>query len=132
MKYSYVDAIKRTEQFLVYLANPGVVATIYDWLEGDRNEISLKKRPFVGVRVAEVCFSSGRGASTFMQSDMPWGIAVCGQAERCILSLIEDWDEEMPGEINSEFERLAFLINGGEAAKLIPDDVYPGKWGGVG
>jgi hypothetical protein len=44
-------------------------------------------------------------------------VAFCGQVERCILALVEGWNEDTSeydgiiyGEGDGEFDRLAFLI----------------------
>jgi hypothetical protein len=95
-KLEYAEAIEYTERWLadnvldaVAIAN-GVQCSIYDYHDG--NADNLKKRPWTGVRVAEVSFHTKGGGSSFMQVDMPWGVAVCGQVERCILALVEGWN----------------------------------------
>lgn len=103
---AYDDAIEYTENWLAENAltqderDRGVECRIYDYHDG--NAGGLKKRPWTGVRVAEVSFHiPGRGGGSYMQVDAPWGIAVCGQVERCILALIENWNEDAQIKVKS-------------------------------
>lgn len=89
---SYVDAIHHVERWL----NENHAEAGYTWRIWDyhgRDETRLSDRPWVGVRVAEVSMSDGRSGAAYMQSDLPWGLAVCAQVERCILALIEGWNQ---------------------------------------
>lgn len=111
---SYADAIGHVEGFLLTALaaefSPNVEVKVYDYFDGD--ETKLAKRPWVGVRISEVSFHvRGVGGSSYMQVDQPWGIAFCGQVERCILALIENWNASGQEETDQEFERLQFLID---------------------
>src|ERR1700757_1183717 len=83
----YVEAIPYVEKFLAETVKlpDGWVCNIYDYFDGDADvgPHSLNDRPYVGVRVAEVSFHTTNGGSSYMQTDIPWGIAFCGQVERC-------------------------------------------------
>jgi len=87
-----------------------IKVAIHDYYDGSAAE--LTRRPWCGIRVAEVSFHDERGGGSYMQVDAPWGIAVCGQVERCILALIEAWnDSAAPSfETDEEFERLRDLL----------------------
>lgn len=104
----------------------GFACKVHDYHDGDEN--SLIERPWTGVRIAEVDFTNGTSGATYMQVDQPWGIAYCGQVERCVLALVENWnrnpttsDGEEYGETDEEFGRLALLIE--EARKIPPTAV---------
>lgn len=107
----YAEAVAYVENFLGEIAlsdearADGYVCTIYDYFDGE--PAKLAGRPWVGIRVAEVAFHKPRSGASYMQVDVPWGIAVCAQVERCLLALIEGWDNETA----EEFERLAFLFD---------------------
>lgn len=135
----YADAIAYVEKFFFdhaltdeFRALCGAKATIYDYF--DRDPDKLAARPWVGVRVSEVAFSYSQpdraGGASYMQADQPWGVAFCGQVERCILALVEGWnqhehesestwdyDPELFGEGDEEFDRLQALI---DAAAAVP------------
>ncbi len=92
---------------------------IYDYL--NRNPRGLAERPWVGVRVSEVAVSNNTSGGCYMQVDAPWGIAICGQIERCVLALIENWNQDAEyvdkdggyvdgAETDEEFWRLAHLV----------------------
>jgi hypothetical protein len=76
----------------------GILTSIYLW----------PPRPQAGVRVAEVAFSNERGGAAFMQSDIPYGMAVCAATERAILAHLEGWDDE---EIAYQMEILDLALN---------------------
>lgn len=63
-----------------------------------------------GPRVAEVGWTSDdrRSGWTFMQGDVPWGLAVCAQVERVLITemYLEDSDET-----ENEVGRLLWLLN---------------------
>lgn len=85
---------------------------------------SPQERPaLVGFRVAEVGFTrrsdAGVGGSSYMQVDVPQGLAVCAAVERAVIALVEEWEYPFPldgddvdelSEQRSELWRLAFLI----------------------
>jgi hypothetical protein len=103
----YDEAVAKVEEFLQQFCKGDLKAKVYDYLgRGD----TLKERPFVGVRVAEVSFFNDRGGCSFMQSDVPEGLAMCAQVERCILATIEDWDADGNGDGEEECERLRYLM----------------------
>jgi hypothetical protein len=89
---------------------------VVDYHDGD--EGNLLKRPWTGVRVAEVDCHNKSGGGSYMQVDMPWGVAMCGQVERCILALVENWNRDVYtddageswGETDNEFWRLKHLF----------------------
>lgn len=62
------------------------------------------------VRIAEVSYASpdNKAGASFMQSDLPWGLAVCAQAERCVLARMYDWSAD---EIANEDGTLHWLVN---------------------
>lgn len=68
----------------------------------------VNKRPLAGCIVSEVSFISNSGGCSYMQVDLPWGLAVCAQVERCILAIAEGWEKE---EIDEEFARLDLCFN---------------------
>lgn len=125
---AYGDAVKYVADWLTEHAldqaarDQGYTAKVYDYFDGDAESgsQSLAERPFCGVRVSEVDFSNKRGGGSYMQTEPPWGIAVCGQVERCILALIEGWNRESEifvaddgeeyGETDNEFSRLEELF----------------------
>jgi hypothetical protein len=115
----YAQAIAHVERWLEaeiltsdQRKRDGLRVTIYDYF--DRRGASRRQRPWCGVRVAEVDFHHEHGGASFMQVDSPWGIAVCGQVERCILALIEAWNRDVGQtgsyETDEEFERLRYLF----------------------
>jgi hypothetical protein len=115
----YADAIVHVERWLEaeiltseQRERDGLRVTIYDYF--DRRAASLQQRPWCGVHVAEVDFHNESGGSSYMQVDAPWGIAVCAQVERCILALVEAWNQHLEHtgsyETDEEFERLRFLL----------------------
>ncbi len=126
--FAYSEAVQYvanwlTEHVLDQAArDQGYTAKVYDYFDGDAENgtQSLTDRPFCGVRVSEVDFSNSRGGGSYMQTEAPWGIAVCGQVERCILALIEGWNDETNsytaddgeeyGETDAEFLRLDELF----------------------
>ena len=118
---SYEEAIVTTENWLATniltreQREEGMLVGIFDY--HDRKEDGIEKRPWAGVRVAEVSFHvPGRGGGSYMQVDAPWGIAVCGQVERCILALVEGWNSQVDtlgegyAETDDEFWRLGHLF----------------------
>lgn len=118
----YANAIKYVEDWLNknhltdYQRERSFGWHVYDYHDG--NAANLIKRPWTGVRVSEVDISCSTGGGSYMQVDMPWGVAFCGQVERCILALVECWNEPVQkdsdgtewGDTDSEFWRLGYLI----------------------
>lgn len=114
----YTEALTYVETWLTrhHLSDEdraqGYAWKIHDYL--DRNPQGLAKRPWVGVRVAEVSVSCPTGGGSYMQVDAPWGIAICAQVERCILALIEGWNRDAEhgymDETDEEFWRLSSII----------------------
>jgi hypothetical protein len=96
-----------------------VEVTIYDYF--DRQASLLSKRPWCGVRVAEVDFHTKDAGGSYMQVDAPIGLAICAQVERCILALIEGWNEEEPRtggyETDEEFDRLRIAFEHAAASE---------------
>jgi hypothetical protein len=119
-RMAYSKAIEHVERWLTenHLTQEdrdnGFSWTVHDYL--DRTGAGLEKRPWIGVRVAEVSVANSCGGASYMQSDGPWGIAFCGQVERCLIALIEGWNrgasEDGPnyGETDEEFWRLNHLL----------------------
>lgn len=64
---------------------------IYDYYGGSAE--GLKSRPWTGARVSEVSVAGPRGGGSYMQIDLPWSLAFCAQVERCILALVEGWNQ---------------------------------------
>ncbi len=62
---------------------PGWTVDIYTW---PRDE-------WVGVRVAEVSISTASAGTSWMQSDLPHGLAVCAQVERVLLEYVGECDD---------------------------------------
>lgn len=93
----YPDAIHYTEQWLNknHMTDAeregGFRWKIYDYYNGRAGH--LKDRPWTGVRVTEVSISNGTSGGSYMQVDLPWGLAYCAQVERCILALVEGWNQ---------------------------------------
>src|SRR4051812_8823643 len=124
----YADAIKYVENWLTLHQlsqvdrDKGFSWRVYDYHDG--SAVKASGRPWTGVRVSEVGYSNKSGGGSYMQVDMPWGIAVCGQVERCILALVEGWNKdshvdsqgEEYGETDDEFWRLSHLFE--EASKV--------------
>jgi hypothetical protein len=107
---TYDEAIAKVkEKLLEYAKVPaGYQCSIYDYaLNFSTKQRDLeqhaKDHPYCGIRVAEVSFSNASGGCSYMQVDVPWGIAVCAQTERVLLALVEGWDED---EIEEEYWRL--------------------------
>ena len=123
---SYPDAIRYVENWLTesHLTEQdrdrGFRWHVYDYHDGD--PAKLKDRPWAGVRVSEVDVSCPTGGGSYMQVDMPWGVAVCGQVERCILALVEGWNQNpyIPSagdpwyDTDDEFWRLTNLLEEAE------------------
>lgn len=119
-KLDYAAAIEYVEEWLTqnHLSKEqrkrGFAWHVYDYL--DRDPAKLIERPWLGVRVSEVDISYSNGGSSYMQTDMPWGVAFCGQVERCIIALIECWNEDATadgpnyGDTEDEFWRLGHLV----------------------
>ena len=109
----YLEAIAKVEaKLLEYAKAVGYQAHIYDYTyspTGKAHDIqqSIKERPYCGIRVSEVSFSKANGGCSFMQVDVPHGLAVCAATERVLLALVEEWEEE---EIEDEFWRLQELL----------------------
>lgn len=76
--------------------------------------------PEAGFRVAEVDWvrDDRKAGASFMQSDLPYGLAVCAQAERAIITAAFMDDED---ETQTEIDRLLYLIR--DAAKLTLGDL---------
>ena len=101
-------AVERAKAFLKSKqADPKVNVDIYVW-EG-------KQQPAIGVRVAEVSFSTfdptsqTGGGSSYMQVDVPWGAAVCLLTERLIIAYADAWPDD---ETREEEDRLLYAIKG--------------------
>ena len=99
-------AIAAVEGYMLRHAPSGTTPKIYAYNE---TEGKTKHRKWAGVMVAEVDFVDSSGGCSFMQVAVPWGIAVCGQVERCLLAIMENWSEE---ERSEEFERLSWCLKG--------------------
>lgn len=56
--------------------------------------------------VAEVDWHNKRGGASYMQVDLPLGLAVCAQVERWLVALMEGW----PDIVIEERRRLAYLL----------------------
>ena len=120
----YLRAIEEVETWLLKETVPKIDRArtrvkIWDYFDGDVEKGS-KDRPLCGVRVAEVSYmrempSGGMAGASYMQGDMPWGVAFCGQVERCILSLVENWPE---AEQTDEFDRLLYLVKLSEQTRV--------------
>jgi hypothetical protein len=89
------DAVARVQDFLNKYAPKEMKSTIYLW--GDDS-----------TRVAEVSFSNDKAGCAYMQADLPWGLAVCAQTERCLVAVMDVWTDE--GEVEEEFQRLGWLL----------------------
>lgn len=109
-KPDYRQAIVQVEHFLQQFAPKGTTPKIYDYFGGESAE--REQHPWCGVRVAEVSFVSNRSGCAFMQTDLPHGLAVCAQVERCILAILEGWDMTEGGDGHEEFWRLSTLFKG--------------------
>lgn len=96
----------------------GWTCSVFDYFDGD--ETRLRERPWLGVRISEIGVSgptaTGSAGASWMQGELPWGLAFCAQAERCILALIECWnDAEVDADhiiqgTDEEFDNFALLI----------------------
>lgn len=127
MKLTYRQAIKKVEEFLTehlltdeQKQKGNTTVTIHDWYGNDDRKVASrerKKRPWVGVRVSEVSIvtrpaeGGGLWGSSYMQSDFPFGMAFCAEVEKCIIALIEDWNDGAQQETDEEFERLKWIID---------------------
>lgn len=125
MKLTYKQAVTKTTEFLtdILLSDAEKKAgntevTIHDFYGCDEGKVpseERKKRPWVGVRVAEVSVvtnrpDGGMHGGSYMQSDYPYGAAICRQVEFCILSLIEDWNDGAEAESDEEFHTLKWML----------------------
>ena|SRR5579864_1736438 len=106
MMKKFREAVASVEGYLLRHAPKGMTPTIYTYQELTRQQ-KAPRRPWAGVMVSEVSFHSDLAGCSFMQVDVPWGIAVCGQTERCILAFIENWPEE---EKQEELDRLSYCF----------------------
>ncbi len=97
---TYTNAIAQVEKFLTKYADKDTSVRIYKWPDST-----------VGIRVAEVSFFTDNAGASYMQSDLPYGLAVCAQVERYIIALVEETDEE------EELSRLAYLLDADKVAK---------------
>lgn len=94
------DLIKK--RFSEIGLSPDGVVEIVRWSDG----------PW-GVRIAEVGYSINEGDGkasgfTFMQSDLPYGLAVCAQVERLLVTMLaENADDD---EVARETDRLLTCI----------------------
>jgi hypothetical protein len=102
----FTEAVTAVEGYLLRHAPKGMTPKIYTY-----RELDARQRPFAGCIVAEVAFDNDRGGCSFMQVDVPWGIAVCGQTERCILAFVEDWPKD---ELDEELQRLSYCFTSAE------------------
>lgn len=107
-RQSFASAVASVEGYLLRHAPIGLTPKIYTYRTLAKH--ATKWTP-AGCMVAEVSFTNERGGVSFMQVDVPWGIAVCGQAERCILAFTEKWPKE---ELNEELERLSYCFTSSE------------------
>lgn len=115
---SYREALRYLERWIeaeILTAaerNERIEVSVVDYF--DRESSAHQERPWCGVRVVEVDFHNEYAGGTYTQVEAPFGIAICGQAERCILALIEGWNakSEQSGnyETDEEFERLRGLF----------------------
>jgi len=111
---SYPDALNYLERWIeaeILTAeerNAHIAVSIVDYL--DRNPSTRTERPWCGVRVAEVDFHTEDAGASYMQVEVPIALAICAQAERCILALVEGWNKEARRtgsyDTDEEFERL--------------------------
>jgi hypothetical protein len=88
-------ATSKVETFLNRFAPQGMKSKVHRW--GDSTPL-----------VSEVSFSDNRAGCAYMQSDLPWGLAVCAQVERCVVAVSEGWENEDDGK--EEFQRLEWLL----------------------
>lgn len=95
-------ALSRVTQYIQQhpATPPGFTVSITTW-----------DLPDAGLRVAEVDWVSAdrRAGATFMQRDLPFGLAVCAQVERCVITVALLGDDE--DEVESEFASLNFLLS---------------------
>lgn len=68
-----------------------------------------RRGSLVGIRVAEVGWMASNSGSTWMQSDAPWGLAVCAAVERLLLDYC---DEELDEVENYSKPILVQLVKG--------------------
>ena len=104
MPMNYKRALAYVTKHLQKFALNGAKAHVYDFADG--NVRNIKRRPFAGIRVAEVSFATAMAGCSFMSSDLD-GLTVCAQTERCLLGLCEGWSQE---EVDEEFDRLDYLL----------------------
>ena len=76
---------------------PGWTVDVYMW--------PALTDPYVGIRVAEVSISTTNAGCSWMQSDLPRGLAVCAQVERVLLEYTTDGSD-----IDMELDRLDLLL----------------------
>lgn len=102
-KLTRKQAIEEARKHLQTHAVNGETAFIYTW--------PRTKATNVGVRVAEVGWSTGMGGAVYMQSD-PDGLAVCAAVERLIIELLngDDREDGDDSEVNRQIYLLDFLI----------------------
>lgn len=127
--YTVEEAVETVEEFILacHQEHPNcdkqtalnLEVSVYTWGSA-RNAFDPDRHPCVGFRVAEVSTwlpnqTGGGAGASWMQTEAPDGTAVCAQAERCVIALVEDWDAAVQdGEIQEEFWRLAFAMFGDE------------------
>lgn len=106
MKYKFSEAIKHVESFILTATNSksDTKCSVYTYQNDER------KREWAGVLVDEVSVYNERGGYSWMQSDLPHGLAVCAQVERCLLALIEDWGFGVDEDGAEEFDKLKSLL----------------------
>lgn len=78
-------AIEKVKAYIYQkcIKEPGYVVDIHIW---PLNE-------WIGIRVAEVSISNDTSGASWMQSDIPHGLAVCAQTERVLLAYVTDSDD---------------------------------------
>ena len=81
-----------------------LTCTVYLYVDKVSNR---KRRPWVGVRVAEISFYNASGGASFMQVDIPYGLLLCAAVERYILALVDGWEDI---EIEEELWRLEEVV----------------------
>lgn len=110
-KLSIQSAKRRVEKFILeHLSNrTNEQVKIYTW-------DSKRNTKLIGIRVAEVSVvqvrsKGGLSGYSWMQVDLPYGLAVCAQAERLMLAYLEKWPDD---ELAEEEWRMAFAMKGGD------------------
>lgn len=97
------EAVNMLEEYLTKHHGGKFKAKVYTYSTTEGS------RPFAGVMVCEVSFLSTEftGGFSYMQSDTPYGIAICGLAERVLLSYLENWEEQ---EIQEQLDLISYAL----------------------